>query len=206
MGSSSSQAAQQQQPAVPNAASGTAQDPVQTPSRDRLTEGQVRTVETNLKNMLSNPVCKNFVTGVLKELGKLPNGVYSTDLLDIFQAVRNQTGGGIFLDKSLLPGHGNALGTVGKGNADINLGDLTGPVAAHETIHVAAKSETMISHVDMARAAHASAAAMNLKVFLDLPKSENYKKPGAFSAASATYFAQALYDSCQRPNPVLVTK
>lgn len=206
MGSSSSQAAQQQQPAVASAASGTAQDPTQTASRDRLTERQLRTVETNLKQMLSNSVCKNFVTGVLKELGKLPNGVYSTDLLDIFKAVRNQTGGGIFLDKTLLPGHGNAFGSVGKGTADINLGDLTGPVAAHETIHVAAKTGTpTINHPDMALAAFKSAAAMNLKVFMDLPQRGN-RTPDAFSDASATYFAQTLYDSRQRIKPVWVTK
>jgi hypothetical protein len=58
----------------------------------------------------------------------------------------------------------------------------------------------------MARAAYASAAAMNLKVFMDLPKRGNYKMDSGFHDASARYFAQALFDACQRIKPVWVNK
>ncbi len=178
---------------------------MQYPSRQRLSEEQIAVVEASLKTLLANTVCKQFLTGTLRELRNLPTGVYSTDPLEIFAAVKNQPEGGLFSDKRLLPGEGTAFGSLEKGNAEISFGSLTGLVAAHEIFHVAAKAGQGYSHIDMAQAAFASAAAMNLKVFSDFPKSENYKTHGAFSKASATYFAQALFDACQRIKPVWVT-
>jgi hypothetical protein len=94
--------------------------------------------------MLAKPICNNFIKGLLEGLGELPNGVYSTDLMTIFDAVRAEPNGGLFSDPSILShALANAFGSLTGGNAQIAFGAApTAAVAIHETMHVAGEPGT----------------------------------------------------------------
>ncbi len=153
--------------------------------------------------MLAKPNCKKFINGVLEELGRLPNGVFNLDLMNIFEAVRVAPNGGFFSDPSLLPrGLANAGGSISAGTAEITFGIISAKVAIHELFHVAAaKGLSIYSHDAIGQAANASAKAMKLHVLADLPKIENYKTPGDFDLAMNGYITQALFDACVRDVP-----
>jgi YD repeat-containing protein len=128
-----------------------------------LTQKDVYTARRNIRNMLENPVCNNFIKGMLEEFGKLPQGVYSTDILKIFDAVRAQGSGGLFRDISQTGSVAYAFGSLERGNATIAFGySLNGSDGMHETMHVAARTGSGFSHQEMAQAAITSAQAMVL--------------------------------------------
>ncbi len=56
--------------------------------------------------MLTKPNCNKFIQGVLGEFNGLPNGVFSTDLMEIFEAVKGQKEGGLFRDPNIKPHFG----------------------------------------------------------------------------------------------------
>ena len=174
----------------------------QNPSQRPLTTDEIGKLRSDLNAFLKGN-CATFIKGVLTELGKLPNGVYSTDLMTIFEAVITQPGGGLFSDPTIKsPAVANAFGSFTGGNAQIAF--KSGPTAAnaaHETMHVAAKTGFGYGHIEMAQAAYRSATAMGLTVLQKLPQERDYKTWKAFDSASSNYFSQALFDACLRVQP-----
>jgi hypothetical protein len=162
--------------------------------------------------MLAKPNCGTFIKGVLGELGKLPNGVYSTDFMTIFNAIAGAPKGGLFSDPSMPPNEAlaRAGGSISGGNANISFGPfgLNAAVAIHEVMHDAAKNGFGYDHFQMAQAAYDSAKAMGLTVLGELPQAKDY--PGAsrdsdvwkkYDHAASAYFGQAVFDACVRDKP-----
>ena len=177
----------------------------QNPSQRPLTQAEKDKLSTDLKAMLAKPNCGTFISGVLGELGKLPNGVYSSDFMTIFNAIAAAPNGGLFSDPSIPPTEAlaKAFGSLSGGNAQIAFGSfgLTAATAIHETMHDAAKNGYGYDHIQMAQAAYNSANAMGLTVLAKFPQAGDYKTWKEFDRASSGYFGQAVFDACVRDKP-----
>ena len=169
----------------------------QSPTREPITPRDLSTVRKNMMDLLKNPVCNKFIKGTLEELGKLPQGVYSTDIMDIFEAVSEQRNGGVF--RSTDPSNqGSAVGSLELGNATIALRSLDGGTGLHETMHVAAKKGRDFGHEAMVQAAVASAQAMGIRVIGSPPKRGDFARDVEFNNANSYFFERIFFDACRK--------
>jgi hypothetical protein len=166
-------------------------------SRVPLTKREIYEARRNIRDLLQNPICNNFIKGMLEEFGKLPQGVFSLDLVKIFDAVRAQSNGGLFRDVTQSGSFAYAFGSLELGNATIAYrNSLDGGDGAHETMHVAARTGYGFSHQQMAQAAMSSAQAMGIMVAGILPNPNDYATTKAWDSANSQFFDRIFFQAC----------
>jgi RHS repeat-associated protein len=120
---------------------------------------------SKVETLLQNSNCEKFLNAVLAELGKI-RAPYSDKFIDIFRAADQQ---GAFHNASIA-NYGDANGIVGDPSLIIHIdvgrhgGDPFGVAytAIHETMHAAAGSGLMYTHLQMAAAAYRVGQAQSL--------------------------------------------
>jgi hypothetical protein len=166
-----------------------------------LSDTEIDQLRTDVKDLLKNKDCANFVSGVLNQLtSETGRQVYSGNAMDIFNAVEHQGG----FARRAGPFSAEGGSTVGNKDAyiNINFAFTPGPYSSadrgrtilHELFHVASSTNLDYSHYAMARAAYDVAAAQGYK---GIGKKPSGRDPDGADRPNSDVFNMLLFKACR---------
>jgi hypothetical protein len=186
--------------------------------RTPLTDNELNLLRSDIKDLLSDSRCKEFITAVLAQLNATGNSAYeTTDVETIFNNVLGNGGiskGDLTKDRlaetftSIDRGVGGKIvrhhvgitfdqsrGFSNYSTTHFNVATRGGTII-HELIHAA--SFTTYHHPDMAQAARSVALALGYNNVKDLPLKNDYSTYEGFDTASSHYFGDLFWQACYR--------
>jgi hypothetical protein len=165
-----------------------------------LTQGEIDQLRKDVASLLADDTCAKFISAFFKQLSSdTGKQTYSTNAMDIFNAVEKQGG----FSRRAGPFSATGGSTVGNGNADIDInfpvsssvmgGAMHGRVILHELGHVGSGTNRDYDHYEMARAAYAVAQAQGFKGLGNKPPDGDHSK---LDGASSSIFNDILFKAC----------
>ncbi|HEX8137838.1 MAG TPA: hypothetical protein VF544_09635 [Pyrinomonadaceae bacterium] len=177
----------------------------------RMTKEQIDKIRTDIKTLLKKPQCTDFMKKLLDRLGAITGReAYSTDPIEIFEAILQQTGGGGLFLGSKASGH--AFGSLELGTATIAFRHINttndsawmnGDIGLHEIAHAGSKKGWGYDHTAMAQAAYDVSQAMNMIQNLgkrppNNPAGGNSEEWKQRDREASNYFETRLFYACRR--------
>ena len=173
-----------------------------------MTDAEIAKHRAAVEELLQDKTCKDFVDGVLSQIGDAQRKPFSGNLLTIFDKVTSLNGWGRRAGKDMNFDNGEGGSYVGNTaeTAYINIsrearmyGDssstgFVGRVAIHEVLHVGSRGGGQFTHWDMFRAGFSVAQRLGMKLGVRRPTE---KDPGGRDDYNADGFDDLLFEACQ---------
>jgi YD repeat-containing protein len=173
-----------------------------------MTDAEIAKHRAAVEELLQDKTCKNFVDGVLSQIGDAQRKPFSGNLLTIFDKVTSLNGWGQRAGEDMNFDNGEGGSYVGNTDqtAYINIsrkarmyGDssstgFVGRVVIHEVLHVGSRAGGQFTHWDMFRAGFSVAQRLGIKLGVRRPTE---KDPGGRDDYNADGFDDLLFEACQ---------
>jgi len=167
-----------------------------------LPENEVDRLRSALLSLLRDKRCSELMEGLLNQIGDdTGRNAFSSNILNIFDAVRNQDSFGTREMSDSAEGGS----TVGNKDAYVNLGNRkfadsasayadVGRTMIHELLHVGSGTNLGFSHHEMFKAAYEVAQRLGGFTFRKTPDA---KDPGGRDEANAYAFDNVIFQACR---------